>query len=408
MIDVQSARNLVLRACEELRSFQLHTEDVPLALAHRRVLAEPILLDQDQPPFDRSMRDGYALRTNAESALPLELKVVGEVRAGEWPSFVLNPGEAAQIMTGAPVPDGADGVVMVEYTQKGSTNCVRILRPVRRGENISFKGSEGKTGNLAIRPGRRISWSELAVLAAVGKSRIRVYQAPTVGILPTGDELVGVEEYPLPGQIRETNSYILFSQVLDCGAQPRILSPARDNLKSLRTQIELGFEMDVLLISGGVSAGKYDLVKQVLAETGARIHFESVSIRPGRPTVFLTLGQKLIFGLPGNPVSTFVTFELFVRPVLECLEGLPFGLLPTLQGILVKELHDKSERTSFLPARVTSRKEGLEVLPLAWKGSADIFNLIGANGFVIVPQSVTCLQSGRQVEVLMFSDLNYA
>jgi molybdopterin molybdotransferase len=406
VLDVQSARAVVLRYCRKFEACSLPTEVVPLAESFRRVLAEPVVLDCDQPPFNRAMRDGYALRTEDLKSLPVELKCVTEIRAGDWPAFQIGEGEAAPIMTGAPVPDRANGIIMLEYTERVSDKRVRILKPVQPGENITLRGTERRRGESLAISGSLISVFEMGVLAAAGKSNVKVYSRPTVSILTTGDELTGVDQQPRPGQIRDTNSQLLLAQVLSSGAQPHNLESARDSVESLRTQIDQGLKHDVLVISGGVSVGKYDLVKRVLGDLGAQIHFSAVNMRPGKPTVFASLGQKSIYGLPGNPVSTFVTFELFVKPLLHCLQGLEPGPLPLVRGILNEDVSDKSGRTSFLPITVTSRDGLLEMSPVDWKGSADVFSLMKANGFVIVPETTTHLESGCQVEALLFSELH--
>ena len=407
MFDVQSARALVLRQCEKLDASSLPIETVLLTQSYRRVLAEAILLDEDQPPFDRAMRDGYAIRSEDLSEVPVDLKCVDEVRAGDWPTRGVSQAETIQIMTGAPVPSGANSVVMIENTERIGDEGVRILKRVRHGENISPRGSEKPRGATLARAGSLISSFEMAGLAAVGKSSVRVYRRPSVSVVPTGNELTEVDQQPLPGQIRNTNSYSLLAQILDSGAQPELLALARDSERNLRSCIEEGLKNRVLLISGGVSAGKYDLVEKVLLELGAQIHFESVSIRPGKPVVFAIAGDRFIFGLPGNPVSTFVTFEVFVRPLLKALQGLQPGPLPIVHGVLLEDITDKSGRTSFLPAVVTSSQQRMEIRPVEWKGSADIFSLNGVNGFLIVPQASTRLESGSYADALLFSELRF-
>ena len=407
VLDVESARASVLTHAEKISISTLRTEIVPLTHSFQRVLAETIALDRDQPPFDRAMRDGYAVRTQDLVEFPVELRCVGEVKAGAWPIPPIAQGETMQIMTGAPVPAGVDAVVMIEHTERISEDAVKILRLVQAGENISPRGSERSQGETLARSGTLISGFELAVLAALGRSSLKVYRRPVVSVVATGDELIEVDQQPLPGQIRNTNSYSLLAQILNSGALPEVLGVSRDTEPSLRSLIEQGLKHDVLILSGGVSAGKYDLVEKVLLQLGARIHFESVKIRPGKPAVFATMGEKFIYGLPGNPVSTFVTFEVFVKPLLKYLQGLQPGTLPIVYGTLLKDVADRSGRTSFLPAIVTSCHERLEILPVEWKGSADIFNLTGVNGFVVVPQDTTYLESGRQVEALLFSELQF-
>lgn len=406
MLDVHSARELILKQCRQASSLPAAIVEVPLMDSLCRVLAEDVVLDRDQPPFHRSMRDGYAVRSDELLKAPVELTRVGEVRAGEIPARALEAGQAIQIMTGSPVPVGADAVVMVENTELVSPSRVKILKEIQPGENIAAKGSERKAGSYLMGSGQAISFFELSVLACVGKSLVKVFRQPTVGILPTGDELVDPEQVPGPAQIRNTNSHLIYASARQAGAKPRLLEIAKDTREDLRDKIQVGLESDVLVISGGVSMGKYDLVEPVLLELGAEIYFDSVSIRPGKPTVFARLKDRWVFGLPGNPVSSFVTFEIFVRPVLRRLQGLRPEDTQILRGVLHDSLSDKSGRTSFLPARVTHSQGTNKVMPLDWKGSADIFSLIGANAFIIVPQDVVHLEKGSSVDLMMVSELS--
>ena len=406
-LTVQSARDVVLQHCE-LNIGKPAIESVALLESLQRVLAEPVSLDCDQPPFGRSMRDGYALRAEDVQSAPVALQCIGEVRAGEMTETALRSGETMHIMTGAPVPEGANAVVMVENTDRRSDGRVQVLKPVKAGDNIAPKGSERRAGDTVLRPGRRISTFEAAVLASAGKAAVLVYRRPVVAILATGDELVAVEAVPRAGQIRNSNSFSLYGQVLKSGGIPLILDTAGDNLAELRRQIQRGLESDVLLVSGGVSMGKYDLVEPVLEELGVRVHFESVSMRPGKPTVFATWNDRWVFGLPGNPLSTFVSFELFVRPVLRALQGLPAADLPVVRGLLQADVVERSGRSAFLPARVSSGSGMLEISPVNWKGSADVFGAVESNGLLIVPAQSGRLTRGETVEALLFEDLAYA
>jgi molybdopterin molybdotransferase len=406
VLGVQSARDVVLQHCLRIVRKQA-VETVALFESFQRVIAETVTLDCDQPPFARSMRDGFALRAEDLQSAPVSLRCVGEVKAGEAAETALRAGEAFQIMTGAPVPEGANAVVMVEYTDRQSDTVVRVLKPVKAGENVAPKGSERRAGETVLRPGRRISTFEAAVLATTGKAEVLVYRRPVVGILATGDELVGVEVVPGPGQIRNSNSVSLYGQVLKNGGIPMILDTAKDNLPDLRRQIQRGLEFDVLLVSGGVSMGKYDLVEPVFKELGVTVHFESVSMRPGKPTVFATWKDRWVFGLPGNPLSTFVAFELFVRPVLRVLQGLPAADLPVVKGTLQADVVERSGRSAFLPAHVSSGSGTLEISPVNWKGSADVFGAVESNGLLIVPSETAHLNQGETVDALLFEELGY-
>ena len=273
-LTVNNALRLVVDHCNQLKDKDLSSEVVSLRESYGRILAESVYLDTDQPPFDRSMRDGYAVLSEDIQKLPARLKYLGEVKAGEVSSLRLKKGEALQIMTGAPVPAGADAVVMVEYTERPNSDEVTILKSSISKSNIALKGSERKVGDLLVSKGDRLGSIELGGLASVGKSQISLFKRPTVGILATGDELVEVDEKPGPGQIRNSNAYLLYSQVLKMGGIPKILQTATDNIKDLTNQINKGLRNDVLLISGGVSMGKYDLVEPVMSELGIQIYFE--------------------------------------------------------------------------------------------------------------------------------------
>jgi molybdopterin molybdotransferase len=246
----------------------------------------------------------------------------------------------------------------------------------------------------------------MAILASVGKSRVRVVRKPTVAILSTGDELVEIEAIPGASKIRNSNSSSLSAQVTRDGGIPVLLQTAPDEVSALKEQIRKGLEADVLLVSGGVSAGKYDLVEPVLTELGIKIHFESVSMRPGKPTVFATRDAKWVFGLPGNPVSTFVSYAMFVSPVLKTLQGLKYDTLPLIPAVLEAEIVEKSGRTSFLPAKLFRKGKGFAVQPVKWKGSADIFSAAEANGLIIIPLETKKVSRGEIVEVLVFEECN--
>src|SRR5271155_2710429 len=302
-------------------------ETVVLLHAAGRVLAEPVAADRDIPPFPRSTRDGYAVRAADLRTLPGKLKVMGEIKAGPLqPPSALNRGEAFSIMTGAPVPPGADAVVMVEYaSQKGG--LVEITRGVAAGENIVAQGAEAKRGSRLLDRGTRLNEAAIALAASVGRSRLEVFVRPRVAVLTTGDEIVEVDAELGPAQIRNSNSYSLAVQNQEAGGEPVILPIAPDEPRRLRQLIEEGLQSDLLIMTGGVSMGRYDLVEQVLAQLNAEFFFTGAKIQPGRPVVFGRIGScgsarvgrsepssqpyTYFFGLPGNPVSTMVTFELF-------------------------------------------------------------------------------------------------
>ena len=380
------------------------TEIVDLLSARGRVLAEPVAADRDFPPFDRATRDGYAVRSQDAANVPVALEVIGEIRAGasqeNFPA--LQRGQAVAIMTGAAVPAGADAVMMVEYTSR-SGNHVEILRGIAAGENVVAAGSEAKNRDQLLTPGITLDYASVAVSASVGKSRLRVFQKPLIAILSTGDEVVEISSVPGPAQIRNSNSYSLAAQVEAAGGEAIILPIAPDAPSRLHELIKKGFEADLLLIAGGVSMGKYDLVEAVLAEIGAEFFFTGVRIQPGKPLVFGRSSTKgrYFFGLPGNPVSTMVTFELFVRPLLAGLAGAAIQSLRFLSARLGSEIRVKTGLTRFLPARLSGEFRQAEVRLARWQGSGDIAATAAANCYIVVPPDREQIAAGEWVSVMM-------
>lgn len=371
--------------------------DVDAALG--RVLAEQVRADRDYPPFHRSTRDGFAVRAADLATLPATLEMIGEIKAGDTFSGVVGPGQCVQIMTGAGVPPGADAVVMIEHTRPGKSRVV-FERSAEPGQNIVSKGSEARAGQTLLRPGIRLGYAELALAAQVGQPRVEVYPRPRVAILSTGDEVVAIDKKPGPFQIRNSNSVSLAAQVALAGAEPVPLGNAPDREPELSPLIERGLEEDILVLSGGVSMGKYDLVEVVLRRLGAEFFFDAVAIRPGRPAVFGTCRGKFVFGLPGNPVSTMVTFELFVVPAIDLLSGAGIRPLPLFKAKLAAPVKQKAALTHFLPAEVTWASAEPLVRELPWQGSGDIVALAGGNCFLVVPAEKLELAAGDWVDVL--------
>jgi molybdopterin molybdotransferase len=383
------------------------TEAVDLLSAAGRVLAEPVAADRDIPPFPRSTRDGYAVRSGDLSQLPATMEVIGEIKAGENPDLLpasVGPGTAVSIMTGAPVPAVADAVVMVEYTSRLGQR-VEFTRGVVSGENIVPRGAEARQGGLLVDRGVRLNDAAIALAASVGKSRLDVYKRPRISVLTTGDEIVDVGATPGPTQIRNSNSYSLASQILAAGGEPVLLPIAPDETRKLRQLIELGLQSDLLLLTGGVSMGRYDLVEPVLAELGAEFFFTGAKIQPGRPVVFGRAGappdHKYFFGLPGNPVSTMVTFELFARPLIEALAGMCPRKLAFPHTRLASEIRVKTGLTRFLPAIFSGEFENSRVQLVAWQGSGDIAATARANCYVVIPPDRELIASGEWVAVMM-------
>jgi len=375
------------------------TESVSLGEAGGRVLAEDIKADRDYPPFNRSTRDGFAVRsqdvTHADTLLTLD----GEVRAGEYFQTEIGPGHCAAIMTGAPLPSGTDAVVMVEHTSPQSDK-IRIERPIASFENVVHKGSEAREGQRVLPKGRRLRAGEAALLASVGKEKVAVYVRPRVAILPTGDEVVPIGSKPEWYQVRNSNSAMLAAVVDSAGAAPWEIGIGPDRKEALRDLIVKAMEADMLLLSGGVSMGKYDFVEDVLEELGAEFYFRGVAIRPGKPLVFGRVQGKFFFGLPGNPVSSFVTCTLFARAAISVLMGCGFERPLFLRARLEKSVHHKAGLTTFMPARINTRNTEPVVRLVGWQGSGDLVGVAEANGFLVVHAEQPSPAAGDWVDVM--------
>ena len=376
------------------------TEEVDLLKAVRRVLAEPLHADRDFPPFPRAARDGYAVRAADLASLPVSLQVIGEIKAGaaELPEPLVS-GQAAAIMTGAPCPSGSDSVVMVEYTSR-KNNRVEIARGVHSGENIVPVGSEAKRSDQLVPAGVRLDEAAIAAAASVGEKRLKVFLKPAISVLATGDEVVAIDVVPHAHQIRNSNSYSLAAQILQTGADPVLLPVAPDEPHRLRELIEAALASDLLLLAGGVSMGKYDLVEHVLSELGAEFFFTGSQIQPGRPVVFGRARGKYFFGLPGNPVSTMVTFELFARPMIEALMGLLPRKLVFLHARLKSEVKTKTGLTRFLPGVLSGGFANADVKLAAWQGSGDIASVARSNCYLVIPPDRDRIAAGEWVPVL--------
>jgi molybdopterin molybdotransferase len=406
VLSFEEARRVIEQHAAAVTAAQ--TEAVDLLDAADRVLAEQITADRNLPPFPRSTRDGYAVRSTDLSQLPATLDVIAEIKAGEKleriPANIPN-GQSAAIMTGAPVPSGADAVVMVEYTSERD-HRVEITRAVVAGENIVPSGAEGREGNTLISRGTRLNDAAIALAASVGKSKLQVYKRPRVAVLTTGDEIVDISATPGPTQIRNSNSYSLAVQIAHAGGEPILLSIAPDEPQALRRLVEEGLKSDLLLMTGGVSMGRYDLVEQVLTELKAEFFFTGAKIQPGRPVVFGKCGaaatgrDRYFFGLPGNPVSTMVTFELFARPMLEALAGMSPRKLKFVHAKLKSEIRVKSGLKRFLPAILSGEFEDSQVELVRWQGSGDIAATALANCYVVVSEDREQIEPGEYVPIL--------
>lgn len=409
MITFEAARSKVIetlstRACAGER------ETIDLAAAPAaalgRVLAENIVADRNYPPFNRSIRDGFAVRAADVTQPGAKLRVIAESRAGVAFNGSVSAGECVRILTGAPVPRGANAVVMHEYTREEGEFII-FEQAARVGQYYVLAGAEARIGEVVVTRGGRLGYAELAVAAEVGHARIEVCRRPRVAILSTGDELVDVNKAPGPFQIRNSNNVSLAAQVALAGAEPVMIGHAKDEIADLRARIEQGLQFDMLLLSGGVSAGKYDLVEGVLGELGAEFLFDAVAIRPGKPVVFGWCRGKPVFGLPGNPVSTMVTFELFVVPAIEKLLGIAPRPLPTFKAKLAHPLNEKGGVAHFLPARLTWSADAANsadttptVEAVLWEGSGDIGAVVRGNCFLVVNPPKLQFAAGEWVDVL--------
>ena len=400
MLSYQDARRKVIEVCRCLRRTP-SVETIDLKDALLRVLAQEIRADRDYPPFDRAARDGFAVRSADCGKAGATLRVIGEVAAGAAFGGRVAPGECVQIMTGAPVPEGADAVVMVEQTRRGrDESTVVIDRSAEAGVNFAPRGSEARKGDVLLVPPMRMGDAEIAVAAQAGCTQFGVYRTPRIAILSTGSEIVDVAARPGEFEIRNSNAASLSAQVKLAGGEAVPLGNAADDRAELPKRIAEGLREDILVISGGVSAGKYDLVEPVLRDLGAEFFFDAVEIRPGKPAVFATCREKPVFGLPGNPVSTMVTFELFVTPALDILGGADARALPLLRAKLTSAVEQRARLTYFLPARLEWSNGEAIVGTLPWQGSGDMAGVAQGNCFLVVPREQLKLAAGEWVDVL--------
>jgi molybdopterin molybdotransferase len=440
MLSVTEAQTLVLRQVSPLPP-----ETVALHEALGLVLAEEIASDIDMPPYDKSLMDGYAVRSADLAEGHGTLSVIEEVPAGQTPRISLASGQATRIMTGAPIPIGADAVIMVERTRPLEGNRIGIEdRSPKPGQNILSKGREMKRGETVLKASTPLRPQELGVLATVGRASIRAYPAPRIAVLSTGDEVVDPPQQPGPGQIRNGNGPMLMAQVRRAGGSPRYLGIARDRLESLRPLVSDGLQADVLVLSGGVSAGQRDLVPAILQELGVQAHFHKVEMKPGKPVFFGTrkvsavrgapdpapdtteglpevMGdlrschgagsgdsrparRVLVFGLPGNPVSALVCFELFVRPAIRRLGGHGDPGPTMVEAVLTEDFTYRTDRPTYYPGWLETANTGWRIRPVPWFGSPDLRALTQSNAFLFVPSGDHQLKPGQTLPVLKTED----
>jgi molybdopterin molybdotransferase len=380
----------------------LPPETAPLAPATLGlVLAEDVTSDIDMPPFDKALMDGFAVRSSDLVERRTVLAVIEEITAGQTPRLPLGPGQAARIMTGAPLPEGSDAVVMVERTQPLEPNRVQVDdKPPTPGQNVLAKGREFRRGDIILPRGTVVRPQEFGILSTVGRTAVRVHPRPQVALLSTGDEIVEPSQTPGPGQIRNGNGSMLLAQVGRAGGLSRFLGIGRDSRESLCPLMEEGLRSPMLVLSGGVSAGKLDLVPGVLQELGVQAHFHKVEMKPGKPVFFGTRGDTLVFGLPGNPVSALACFELFVRPALRRMLGHALPGPHLIEAELAEDFVYRTDRPTYHPAFLDSSGKSWRVRPVRWLGSADLHALAQANALVLFPVDSHQHRAGERFSVL--------
>ena len=400
MLTVEEALEQIL---SRTRVHEPESLDVTEALG--RILAEPVVSRREIPPWPNSSMDGYAIRAGDTLAGPAHLAVVAHIAAGVLPSRPIAAGEAARIFTGAPLPDGADAVVPQEDVEADGSH-VRVPGGIARGAFVRPRGEDVRPGDHVLSPGQRLGAAEVGLLATLGHSPVRVYRRPRVAVLSTGNELADLGVEPAPGQIPNTNTYALMAQALEAGAEPVNLGIAPDDLEAIERRVQSGAGADVFLSSAGVSVGEFDLVREALTRAGAELHLWQVSMRPGKPITFGSLGRTLVFGLPGNPVSAMVTFELFVRPALLRMSGSAVLHRPRLSARAQSSIPNPGYRRGYLRVRLRRAGDGFEAELTGDQGSAILRSMTLADGLVVVPGNTT-IAAGDPVDVILLRSLDF-
>ncbi|MFQ5442220.1 MAG: gephyrin-like molybdotransferase Glp [Thermodesulfobacteriota bacterium] len=400
MLPVKEAIGIIM---SEIKPLGVETVDTDSALG--RVLAEDVSAGRANPPWDNSAMDGYALRSEETSGAgtdsPVTLRVIYDLPAGLAPKGPVGKGEAVRIMTGAPVPDGADAVVMVERTQARGGE-VLIFEETGPGRNVRKSGEDFSAGELVIKKGAVVRPAEVLMLATIGKAAVKVWKRPGAAVLSTGDELTPIDVAPSPGQITNSNGYAISALVEDAGAGAINLGIAGDSRESLTEKLAEAVKYDCIITSGGVSVGDYDFVKDVLRDMGSEMKFWKVAIKPGKPLAFGIIGGRPAFGLPGNPVSSMVAFEQFVRPALLKMAGRTDIYRRTFPARLSAGIKKKPGRINFLRGLLTIAEDGFSVRPLEGQGSGMVSTMVQANAFIVVPEKVSAIKEGETVEVQPF------
>jgi molybdopterin molybdotransferase len=397
MLTVEEALEAILA-----RVSTLGTERVDVVGAWGRVLAEPVVSRREIPPWPNSSMDGYAVRAE-DTASGAALAVVGRVEAGGLPSRVIGRGEAMRIFTGAPLPEGADTVVPQEDVDTRDDR-IALRGAFERAAYVRERGEDVRVGDRVLEPGTLLTAAEVGLLATLGHGQVRVYRRPRVAILSTGNELADLGTEPRPGQIPNTNTYTLMAQVLEAGGDPISLGVARDHLEAIEERVRAARDADMLVSSAGVSVGELDLVRDALTNAGAELHLWRVSMRPGKPITFGSLGDRPVFGLPGNPVSAMVTFEMFVRPALLKLAGRRRLTRPRVQARALAPVANPGSRRGYLRVQLEPIEQGLGARLTGEQGSAILRSMVAADGLAVVPPDTT-VPSGGNLEVIVLREL---
>lgn len=377
----------------------LGAESIKLEQSLGRVLAEEVSANRDQPPYDISAMDGFAVRSADLTSIPAALKIVEDIKAGDMPTKILSPGQCARIMTGAPVLQGADAVIRVEDTQALTDSTVQINQTVKPGNDIRRLGENMRNGEVVLTPGTEITPGVIGVLATVKRAQIQVYRRPRVAILSTGNELEGLDEPVDPNKIPNSNSYALMAQVQSLGIEPTLLGIARDDPEELKQFLRRGLEFDVLLVSGGTSVGVHDYVRPTIEALGVQMLFWRVSMKPGHPVAFGKLDEKIIFGLPGNPVSSMVCFEQFAVPALRRMMGHARIFRRTITARLTHSVKHQAGRTEFIRVMLAKEQDGYAATSTGAQGSGMLLSMAKADGLAILPGDCSGLAAGSPVTV---------
>jgi molybdopterin molybdotransferase len=385
----------------------LGLEKINMLDALGRITGEGITAGRNIPPKDNSAMDGYALRfkdtLGASLKNPVILEVIEDIPAGAVPQNSITAGQTSRIMTGAPIPEGADAVLRMEDTEKDGTR-VKIFVEARFGQDIRSEGEDVREGEAVIPKGSIVRPAEIGMLASLGRSFISVYQRPLVAVLATGNELVDIDENPSPWRIINSNSYSIAAQVMDCGAATMQMGIARDDREDLIAKFQAALRADVIISSGGVSVGDYDLVKDIMQEVGSKMQFWQVAMRPGKPLAYGTIGAVPVFGLPGNPVSSMISFEQFIRPALLKMMGHNKIFRKTIKAVLKEDIEKRKGLTHFIRAAVTIADGRYVASTTGEQGSGILKSMVRANGLIVLPEGIETMKAGDEVTVQLLDN----